>query len=549
MADPAKFDHDRLGHLLEDRLLMVPKFQRNYAWEPSNVEEYLDDLEKARADGREYFMGTVVLADTTEFAPRQLIVDGQQRLATTAVLLIAIRDRLNDLGRVEDSKAIDQRFLKRYEISQGEEVTRLVLSPGDTEVYDELIKGEAVTASSRLHDAYQICRAHIEELAPDATSIKQLLGVIEQLSNQVQALLAVASGIPEAYVIFETLNDRGADLTTADLLKNYIFSQANAETFAYVESVWTEVSGAFDKPDELVKFIRFEYSSRHGKVTNRKLYRALQDSIGLGSSSVKAYMKGLRKALEVFLALRDPDHARWSKLHFDVRDSLLAYRRFGFESSVPLLLAVFREWDDNRAGKAVNLITGWTVRAMMAGKLGGSQAEETFCAAAKAVADGSAKTQPALRALVSDFVPTDAQFKQAFLAYPSFTTARAKYLLGMIERHNNSNNSSAALPDWSSKAVTIEHIIADSSRRSDFGSDEEFQDFLKVRNQLCNFALLEKGLNKKAEDKPFVEKVEFYRESGFPLTQAIGQRTSWSVDDCHAYAEALASKAVATWRR
>jgi hypothetical protein len=97
--------------------------------------------------------------------------------------------------------------------------------------------------------------------------------------------------------------------------------------------------------------------------------------------------------------------------------------------------------------------------------------------------------------------------------------------------------------------VTIEHIIADSSKRADFATDDEFQEFLKVRNQLCNFALLEKGLNKKAEDKQFADKVDFYKESGFPLTRAIGERTTWTVQDCHSYADDLASRAVATWRR
>ena len=59
---------------------------------------------------------------------------------------------------------------------------------------------------------------------------------------------AVASGLAEAYVIFETLNDRGADLTTADLLKNYLFSQSK-DYLRHVEQKWTRVSSALDQPD------------------------------------------------------------------------------------------------------------------------------------------------------------------------------------------------------------------------------------------------------------------------------------------------------------
>ena len=361
MADPAKFGHDRIGHLLEDELLMVPSFQRAYAWEETNVGQFLDDLRKARADDREYFMGTVVLAEPADMSPRKVIVDGQQRLATTAVLLIAVRNRLKELGHDADSDAVSSRFLRRYEISQKEEVTRLVLSPDDLPDYDCLVDEDGHLSDSMLSAAYRLCKEHVDELAPMySASVADLDKLIEQLSGSVQILLAVASGIPEAYVIFETLNDRGADLTTADLLKNYLFSQAGPESISYVQTVWVRIAAQFDKPADLVKFIRYEYSSRNGKVTNRQLYRALQDSIGGGPKNTKAYIKALEETLGVFAALRDPDHSRWSSLSFDVRDALLAFRRFGFESSTPLLLAAFREWGDKKAARLLNKVTGWS---------------------------------------------------------------------------------------------------------------------------------------------------------------------------------------------
>src|SRR6266852_451461 len=98
MADPAQFDHDRLGHLLSDRLLKVPRFQRRYSWQEEHVAEYWADIERARSAGDSYFMGTVVLASDTGDENRKLIIDGQQRIMTTAVLLTAIRDQLWDFG-------------------------------------------------------------------------------------------------------------------------------------------------------------------------------------------------------------------------------------------------------------------------------------------------------------------------------------------------------------------------------------------------------------------------------------------------------------------
>ena len=71
---------------------------------------------------------------------------------------------------------------------------------------------------SALAEAYLRCKAYVDSLAPDVARSEVLDAIVNQLTSQVQVLLAVASGIPEAFVIFETLYDRGADLNTADLL-------------------------------------------------------------------------------------------------------------------------------------------------------------------------------------------------------------------------------------------------------------------------------------------------------------------------------------------
>lgn len=100
------------------------------------------------------------------------------------------------------------------------------MSPGDQDAYDAIIAGKIadVSVTNRIRVCYEECCGHLEKVAPTAKQYKRLVDVIDQLDKDVQVLVAVASNLPEAYVIFETLNDRGADLTTADLLKNYLFS-------------------------------------------------------------------------------------------------------------------------------------------------------------------------------------------------------------------------------------------------------------------------------------------------------------------------------------
>ncbi|MDO3401271.1 DUF262 domain-containing HNH endonuclease family protein [Mycolicibacterium neoaurum] len=551
MADPAQFDHDRLGHLLSDKLLKVPRFQRRYSWQEEHVAQYWTDIDRARAAGDAYFMGTVVLASDEDADNRKLIIDGQQRITTTAILFIAIRDRLRELNQERPAQSVEDTHLSDYVLSEEATVAKLTLSADDHTVFERLLEGVSPQqlGDDRLSASYKQLKLYVNELARDDTDYRRLIELVEYVDKQVQVLLAVASSLPEAYVIFETLNDRGADLTTADLLKNYLFNQAGKPGISHAEGSWTRISGRFEKADELVKFLRYEYMSRKGHITNRGLYKALQSDIGQGSKAVREYLDRLEAALQRYVALREPDDASWSSQAIEVKDSLLAFRRFGFEASTPLLLAAFGSWSHSDATRFVDIVANWSVRAWIAGSLGGGVAEKAFCDAAVSVAESNSNNPDAVRPFMRAIVPDDAAFKQAFSGYGTITTTRAKYLLAKLERQHLSDcgEQTDAMPDWSSKSVSVEHIFAKSTKRAAFNTDEDFEQFNLIRDQLQNLTLLERTLNANLEDKSFADKAATYRKSAFALTRSVGDLPAWTFTEAGARAEALASLAVKAW--
>ena len=166
MAEATQFDHDQLGHLLADHLLEVPRFQRTYSWDEGNVDEYLADLAQARSKDVAYFMGTVVFAGSDSEGGRRRIVDGQQRLATTAILLLAVRDQLAVYGKKRQADAIDKRFLRGYVLSADDELERLILSPRDQVAYDALLEGSSsdIANDNLLKRCYSACAAHLKKL-------------------------------------------------------------------------------------------------------------------------------------------------------------------------------------------------------------------------------------------------------------------------------------------------------------------------------------------------------------------------------------------------
>ncbi|MEJ1155424.1 MULTISPECIES: DUF262 domain-containing protein [Microbacterium] len=544
MARETDFDHDQVGHLLADHLIEVPRFQRRYAWTTDNVGEYLSDLAEARSKDRDYFVGTVVLTQPEEDSYRRRVVDGQQRLATTSLLLLAIRDRLMELGKDEQARRVEERYLRGYELQAEGVFERLALGPHDSDAYLELLN-EEVSAGNEGHPlvaSYRLCIEHVTELTPDVDSYTELMEIVNQLEKRVQILVAVASGIQEAYVIFETLNDRGADLTTADLLKNYLFS-ASGSYLSTVEHKWVQLEAAFEKPEDLVRLIRFELISRVGPVRTSKLYRAIQEDIGQNGTTASAYLNRLVRAKDTYVALRDPESDYWHSEKVDVRDSLLAYRRFQFESSIPVVLAAFATWDYDDACRLLNKVLMWSVRALFAGNIGAKLAEETFGSTAASVSSGESVNQLDVRKSLDKLIPSDDEFRLAFIRYGVMPSSRVKYVLGMIERVESelAGRDTSAL-DWSSRGVTIEHIHP-KSKPTSLGPGAP----VTLVDYVGNLTLLEKKLNKNLGSKLPAEKKLVYAQSGFTMTRNLTSLDAWSADTVHSRMTVLADLACRAW--
>ena len=543
MANASEFNHDFVGHLLTDKLMAVPPFQRRYSWQETNVEDYLTDIRKARDRDEDYFMGTIVLAHE---ADRYLIVDGQQRIITTSLLFIAIRDRLKGFEHGTTAESIDGKHLRGWDEMSETHTDRLGVAPQDTLAYKALLAGTGSDEGNDLTAAFAVIQRYVERLAPTPDEYQKLVILGRYLDTRVQVLLAIASGLPEAYVIFETLNDRGADLTTADLLKNYVFSHSGDE-LDWVSGLWTRLAGYFSNSDEFVKFIRQELMSRIGRVTHRELYKALRGNIEGTPNGVRAYMKGLDEA-HSHLEKLDPDNIYWSSEPQGVRDSLLALRRFRFDSTRPLLLAVFnsRKWKKHDKAKFINTMIGWFIRAWAHGALGDSQSEKAICEAAVAVSTGRAKTTADVLSILKPIVPDDAVFRSDFEHLGSINNTNAKYLLSRLEQQE-SDNHGESLPDWNARTTTVEHIFAKSSTPQTFENSTDYDHFTTIRDTLTNYTLLEHGMNGDLENKTFLLKREAYKKSAFPLTRQVGANETWSFEKAHTRMTHLADLAVKAW--
>jgi hypothetical protein len=231
MASPGTFGIEKRGisHLLLDNNLVVPLYQRSYAWEARNVIDFLDDIERAvKRDAAEYFLGSIVLAQSTENRGRPDVVDGQQRLATTTILLAQIRDYF---ASVNDSRSqdIDGQFLMNRDLRSQDDVQKLHLNERDNDFFLKSILRPSQNvipqrASHRMiAQAKDLCHARVAQLVAATKSADILIELVLFLKERAQVIALTVPSDENAFVLFETLNDRGLDLALSDLLKNYLF--------------------------------------------------------------------------------------------------------------------------------------------------------------------------------------------------------------------------------------------------------------------------------------------------------------------------------------
>ena len=125
-----KLEYLGIGSILSGRRIRVPRYQRSFAWKDSHVTDYLSDIQAAMTDGEsEYFLGSIVATSDD----RQIveIVDGQQRLATTAMLIAAARDWYIKQNELESAVDLEREFLLKKDRRSKETYPRLNLNDVD----------------------------------------------------------------------------------------------------------------------------------------------------------------------------------------------------------------------------------------------------------------------------------------------------------------------------------------------------------------------------------------------------------------------------------
>jgi len=552
---------DGIGHLLADRYIVVPPYQRAYSWTEEQVEELLRDLSDAiRQKDAEYFLGTLVL--TKHEGSQDAVIDGQQRLATISILICAIRNYFVGTGDNERADELHRTYLARKELRGLTETPHLTLMPADNAYYADSIIAKDIsrsanttvdrrhqTASSlRLETALRLCSAHVSAIAKQTNSPAELLlDWLDYLHEKAKVIVVVVNDEGAAYTIFEVLNDRGLELSVSDLLKNFIFRIAGDKVdeaqvhWANMTSI-LDASGAEEKA--LKTFIRHFWASRNGVTREKDLYEKIRQHV-TSKQHALGFAKELGQLARYYAALDNPSDDLWKEFGPSVRESVEALQTLKATQIRPLLLSIATKFEIKEVRRAFPMLVCWTVRFLIVGKLGSGPLESGYAERAKEVSKGAINTAVQLFDASQGFLATDDEFEEAFSTARVSVVYLARYYLRVLEAQQSSPRDSEMIINPREDSVTLEHIMP-QTREPHWScvTEDQHKSFVK---RLGNMALLDKNLNEKCGNLPFTVKRKTLAASKIQLTRNISTMDSWGVSEIEKRQRVLAGIAVKAW--
>jgi hypothetical protein len=307
------FQPTSIGAMLKQGHLKVPPNQRSYAWRERHVDFLLKDLWAAMSGAKpsDYFLGTIVLVQT----PGNIltIVDGQQRLATVAILFARIRDYFYSLKRDGSAQSVQTTFIGLIDPRSEQTVPRLHLNDDDNDFFwNEILLPQRPVDKPLEHKTNSLRQSHarmlrasekartyigdlLKPLDPDSR-INVLLRWYEFLDSNAHVLSATVADEEAAYRLFETLNDRGLRASQADILKNFFFSKSG-DRLGESKLMWARMASTIETPaderddddsdneegptrgDPLLTYVRHSWILNHGHTKVKDLAKEIREEV------------------------------------------------------------------------------------------------------------------------------------------------------------------------------------------------------------------------------------------------------------------------------
>ena len=541
----------------------VPLFQRDYSWGPDEWDDLWQDIVALFDADPElaHYMGYLVLqsADNREFD----IIDGQQRMTTLSLMMLAAISHLSDLAAPNDPADPQARRAEQLRASYIGYLDPVSLVPrskltlnrhNETFYQDYLVPLQrlpqrGLNASEHLlRRAFSWFKERIRERSgDDGTAVASF---VDAAVDKLFFTVITVTDELNAFKVFETLNARGVRLSTTDLLKNYLFSVVarggtHPSEIDALERRWEGVVGLLGS-ESLPEFLRVYWNSRNRLMRKADLFKTIRGVID-NRSSTFALVRELDRQARVYAALRNPDDGSWTA---EERASLSQLQMFSVRQPLALLLAAFDRFSETNRTGFKRLLRAVTVVSLRYNVICGRQSNEqesVYNQIATAISEQRIVGPGAAIELLRPVYPADSEFRAAFADKTLRTTNSrnrkvARFLLFQIEQH-----ASGSSFDVESAKYDMEHVLPENP-------GDDWQQFDDDQREACtyrlgNLTLLTAAHNRDAGNAGYAAKRPVYQRSEFAITRRLADDyDTWTPDKLRSRQTWMARQSTTIWR-
>jgi len=532
----------------------IPPFQRAYAWGRSEIERYFSDISRIieseldanQHDKLEHFFGTVVIKEEKAgFANKSVVVDGQQRLTTTLIFLIALRD-----SEVDDNtkEFITQNYLTNNASSFQDKI-KLKQVTKDWDSYRALVMGDSPNPGIIKNAYEQFTRLIKEKKRLNlAVTFKHYLQAIQRVNVAVIFLDERPFKGEDPQIIFETLNSLGKPLTLSDLVRNFVLLNMESEKQSHIyentwhpkiEKVLNENTSKFFRD-----YLQYKMSSSLKVVSDnntKELYKQFKEFVETQFESHNDFINDITRFVnpykwiisenindtissnttndkEIKELLRNIFHDIKAEAFKPFVLGLLEYHRYKIDGI---------SMSDDVLINSLSLIKTYLIRRRI---LGLTQGENKNIVTLSKKIEGITKGNNSMLDMLTNLfyrlrLPNDDEVKNNLNMMNFYEGLKkySKFILGKIEEHNTK-----VAVDFRNPKITIEHIMPQTlndSWKNDLG--DNFKEIhKKYLHNIGNLILTE--FNSEIGNKPFEEKKKKLSTSSLNYRLGITSKHIWN---------------------
>ncbi|WP_428043232.1 DUF262 domain-containing protein [Candidatus Avelusimicrobium fimicolum] len=583
------------------KFFSIPAYQRDYVWREENIEAFFNDiLESFNSNAnKDYFMGNLLLARHPENSASYFVIDGQQRLTTSYILLKLFLDFSKEYGTENEQFYIKLSLCNPT--SRGLQYKITFLYEQTQKLMDEFIRQETLEDSllfiSKVHkmgscsqSEYRMLEAyrHFSKLLKEQFAKNNILDwssmyeYISYFQQHVIFSVIYTENTQDALVLFQNMNDRGVSLTKTDLLKNLLFQHLKANTLVENEKnlslKWREFVKTIEKSKNMNitpdRFLRHYIMVKTGRSDIQKgnVFNEIADKkdiLNIRQNPIEAFDDILEKA-KLYVNIRA--YGKRTSAGKEIQ-GLLNMQALKVEQQVLLLLDTEKMPDDvfeDFSSKIENLLFVYMVSGVLT-----KQYESLFCRWSYEDIQYIDSKEKYEKFLNEKFLPELYKNKKVFeerfnqLSQQGLVKYKQKYILGKLAQFlEQKRGEFKSLHDVMKKYKEIEHIWPQEPNEAvKQACNLSPEDYAAYMQRLGNLTLLNKKLNIQASNAEFSVKVPYYENEDLLLTKCLVKNldcygkpfanclqsyhispfTSWNAHCIEARQRSLTSMALTIW--